>query len=129
MAAGDGVVESAKWNAGYGRQTIVRHANGYKTSYNHQHRFAKGIRKGARVRQGQIIGQVGSTGYSTGPHLHYEVIVNGRKVNPMKIRLPKGRVLSGSELVAFKKERERIDALVAKGRGEEPVVATVAALN
>ena len=117
IAAGNGVVEQAKWNSGYGRQTIIRHANGYKTSYSHQHRFSKGIRPGVRVRQGQIIGQVGSTGYSTGPHLHYEVIVNGRKVNPMKIRLPKGRVLSGSALVAFKKERDRIDALVNKGRG------------
>ena len=126
VAAGDGVVEQAKWNAGYGRQTIIRHANGYKTSYSHQHRFSKGIRPGVRVRQGQIIGQIGSTGYSTGPHLHYEVIVNGRKVNPMKIRLPKGRVLKGSELVAFKKERDRVDALSAKGRGEEQ---TVAALN
>ena len=128
VAAGDGVVEQAKWNSGYGRQTIVRHANGYKTSYSHQHRFSKGIRPGARVRQGHIIGQVGSTGYSTGPHLHYEVIVNGHKVNPMKIRLPKGPVLSGSALVAFQKERDRIDALVNKGRGggEE---TTVAALN
>ncbi len=125
IAAGDGVVQSAKWASGYGRQTIIRHANGYKTSYNHQHRFAKGIRAGARVRQGQIIGQVGSTGYSTGPHLHYEVIVNGRKVNPMKIRLPKGRVLSGSTLVAFKTERDRIDALVAKGRGEEQTIASL----
>jgi len=126
LAAGNGVVQSAKWNSGYGRQTIIRHANGYKTSYNHQHRFAKGIRPGARVRQGQIIGQVGSTGYSTGPHLHYEVIVNGRKVNPMKIRLPKGRVLSGAVLADFSKERDRIDDLVAKGRGEEQ---TLAALN
>ena len=127
VAAGNGVVEQAKWNSGYGRQTIIRHANGYKTSYSHQHRFSKGIRPGVRVRQGQIIGQVGSTGYSTGPHLHYEVIVNGRKVNPMKIRLPKGRVLSGAELVAFKKERDRIDALVNKGRGggEEQKVAAL----
>jgi murein DD-endopeptidase MepM/ murein hydrolase activator NlpD len=125
VAAGDGLVEQAKWSGGYGRQTIIRHANGYKTSYNHQHRFAKGIRSGARVRQGQIIGQVGSTGYSTGPHLHYEVIVNGRKVNPMKIRLPKGRVLSGSDLLAFTKERDRINGLVAKGRGEEQTVASL----
>jgi len=126
IAAGDGVVVHAKWNSGYGRQTLIRHANGYRTSYSHQHRFSKGIRPGARVRQGQIIGQVGSTGYSTGPHLHYEVVVNGRKVNPMKIRLPKGRVLSGAALVAFTKERDRIDTLLAKGRGEEQ---TVAALN
>ncbi|MEP1205708.1 MAG: peptidoglycan DD-metalloendopeptidase family protein [Rhizobiaceae bacterium] len=125
IAAGDGVVQSARWNAGYGRQTIIRHANGYKTSYSHQHRFSKGIRPGARVRQGQIIGLVGSTGYSTGPHLHYEVIVNGRKVNPTKIRLPKGRVLSGEALVAFKQERDRIDALVAKVNGEEQTVASL----
>ncbi len=125
IAAGDGIVEKAGWNAGYGRQTIIRHANGYKTSYNHQHRFAKGVRPGARVRQGQIIGQVGSTGYSTGPHLHYEVIVNGRKVNPMRIRLPKGRVLQGETLVAFRRERDRIDALLEKGRGSEQRVASL----
>ncbi|MGI9363979.1 MAG: peptidoglycan DD-metalloendopeptidase family protein [Rhizobiaceae bacterium] len=125
VAAGNGIVEQAKWSAGYGRQTIIRHANGYKTSYSHQHRFAKGIRPGARVRQGQIIGKVGSTGYSTGPHLHYEVTVNGRKVNPMKIRLPKGRVLSGGDLVAFKKERDRINTLVAKGRGEDQRLAAL----
>ena len=126
LAAGNGVVEQAKWNSGYGRQTIIRHANGYKTSYSHQHRFAKGVKPGARVRQGQIIGQVGSTGYSTGPHLHYEVIVNGRKVNPMKIRLPKGRVLKGETLKAFKRERDRIDALLEKGRENNQ---TLAALN
>lgn len=116
IAAGNGVVEKAGWAGGYGRQVILRHANGYKTSYNHMHRFAKGIRPGARVRLGEIIGQVGSTGYSTGPHLHYEVIVNGRKVNPMGIRLPKGKVLKGRELSAFKRERRRIDALLERSR-------------
>ncbi len=126
LAAGNGVVEKAGWNSGYGKQTIIRHANGYKTSYNHQHRFAKGIKAGARVVQGQIIGQVGSTGYSTGPHLHYEVIVNGTKVNPMKIRLPKGRILKSTQLAAFKRERDRINALLEKGRGN---VDKVAALN
>ena len=125
IAAGNGIVESAKWNAGYGRQTIIRHANGYKTSYNHQHRFAKGIKAGARVLQGQIIGQVGSTGYSTGPHLHYEVIVNGNKVNPMRIRLPKGRVLKGDTLASFKRERNRINALLNKGRGADQTVAFI----
>ncbi|MEL6751384.1 MAG: peptidoglycan DD-metalloendopeptidase family protein [Pseudomonadota bacterium] len=116
VAAGNGVVEQAKWAGGYGRQTILRHANGYKTSYSHQTRFARGIRPGARVRQGQIIGYVGSTGYSTGPHLHYEVLVNGNRVNPMKIRLPRGQVLKGAELAAFKRERDRIDALMERGR-------------
>ncbi|MGI9357340.1 MAG: M23 family metallopeptidase [Rhizobiaceae bacterium] len=127
IAAGNGVVEKAGWFSGYGRQVIIRHANGYKTSYNHMHRFARGIKSGARVAQGQIIGQVGSTGYSTGPHLHYEVIVNKRKVNPMKIRLPQGRVLKGAVLAAFKRERNRIDALLSKGRGVD--TQTVASLN
>ncbi|MEM8751268.1 MAG: M23 family metallopeptidase [Pseudomonadota bacterium] len=125
IAAGNGVVEKAGWAGGYGRQTIIRHANGYKTSYSHQHRIARGVRPGARVTQGQIIGQVGSTGYSTGPHLHYEVLVNGRKVNPMKIRLPQGRSLSGAELAAFRKERDRINALLDKGRGSETTVASL----
>lgn len=119
ISAGNGVVEKAGWSGGYGRQVIIRHANGYKTSYSHMHRFAKGIRPGKRVRLGQIIGQVGSTGYSTGPHLHYEVIVNGRKVNPMGIRLPKGKVLKGRELAAFKRERRRIDALLERSRDTE----------
>ena len=112
IAAGNGVVTQAKWAGGYGRQTILQHANGYKTSYSHQTAFAKGVRPGARVRQGQIIGYVGSTGYSTGPHLHYEVLVNGNRVDPMRIRLPKGKVLKGEELAAFEAERDRINALV-----------------
>ncbi|MEL6785547.1 MAG: M23 family metallopeptidase, partial [Pseudomonadota bacterium] len=123
LAAGDGVVTQAKWNSGYGRQAIIRHANGYETSYSHMHRFAKGIKVGRRVRQGQIIGQVGSTGYSTGPHLHYEMKVNGRKVNPMKIRLPQGRSLKGAQLAAFKRERDRINALLKRGRGEDQVAS------
>ncbi len=125
LAAGNGVVEKAGWNAGYGRQTVIRHPNGYKTSYSHQHRIARGIRPGARVVQGQVIGQVGSTGYSTGPHLHYEVIVNGSKVNPMKIRLPNGKRLKGKELAAFKTERNRINALLKKARGEEGTIASI----
>lgn len=112
FAAGNGVIEDAKWFAGYGRWVKIRHANGYKTGYAHMSRFAKGMRPGVRVRQGQIIGYVGSTGLSTGPHLHYEVIVNGRHVNPMRIRLPRGRVLSGDQLAAFERERNRIDQLL-----------------
>ncbi|MFD0915088.1 M23 family metallopeptidase [Pseudahrensia aquimaris] len=125
LAAGNGVVEKAGWSSGYGKQTIIRHANGYKTSYNHQHRWGKGIKAGARVRQGQIIGQVGSTGYSTGPHLHYEVIVNGNKVNPMKIRLPSGRTLKGAQLAAFERERNRIDSLIEKSREPDTTVASL----
>lgn len=112
FAAGNGVIEDAKWFSGYGRWVKIRHANGYKTGYAHMSRFAKGMRPGVRVRQGQIIGYVGSTGLSTGPHLHYEVIVNGRHVNPMRIRLPRGRILSGDQLAAFERERDRIDQLL-----------------
>jgi len=123
IAAGNGVVEKAGWSGGYGRQTIVRHANGYETSYNHQSATAKGVTPGARVRQGQVIGYVGSTGLSTGPHLHYELIVNGNKVDPMRVRLPVGKVLKGEELEAFKKEKERIDDLLEEEAGNPMKVA------
>ncbi len=108
VAAGNGVVERANWSSGYGRYTVIRHANGYKTAYAHQARFAPGIEPGVRVRQGQVIGYVGSSGLSTGPHLHYEVIVNGNFVNPMTIRVPRGRSLQGRTLAAFNRERDRI---------------------
>lgn len=119
LAAGNAVVEKAGWAGGYGRQTILRHANGYKTSYSHQTAFAKGVKTGARVRQGQVIGYVGSTGLSTGPHLHYEVSVNGNRVNPMKIKLPSGKVFRGDALLAFEAERDRIDALLEQRQLEE----------
>jgi len=119
IASGNGVVTKAGWSGGYGRQTIISHANGYKTSYSHQTAFAKGIRAGARVRQGQVIGYVGSTGYSTGPHLHYEVLVNGNRVDPMRIRLPKGKVLKDEELARFSSEAERIDLLVNRNNEQE----------
>ena len=112
ISAGNGVVQKAGWSGGYGKQTIIRHANGYETSYSHQTAYAKGVRPGARVRQGQVIGFVGSTGYSTGPHLHYEVKVNGNRVDPMRIRLPKGKVLKDAELERFLAEKARIDQLV-----------------
>ena len=118
LASGHGTVVKAGWAGGYGRQVKIRHANGYVTSYSHLRRYAKGIRKGAKVRQGQIIGQVGSSGLSTGPHLHYEVIVNGRKVNPMRIRVPRDTTLTGPRLAAFERERKRIDDLVARARGD-----------
>lgn len=124
IASGNGEVEKAGWAGGYGRQTIIRHANGYKTSYNHQSAFAKGIKAGARVRQGQIIGYIGSSGLSTGPHLHYELMVNGRKVDPMRVRLPTGKVLKGEELAAFQQERERIEALLETGDAGELEVAS-----
>ncbi|BDA86076.1 peptidase M24 [Aureimonas sp. SA4125] len=122
IATGSGVVEAAGWSSGYGRQTILRHANGYETSYSHQSTIAKGITKGARVRQGQVIGFVGSTGLSTGNHTHYEVSVNGQKVDPMRIKLPSGRVLAGADLDLFKRERDRIDNLL-KDRDDPTRVA------
>ncbi len=124
IAAGNGVVQSAGWESGYGKQTVIRHANGYVTSYSHQSKIADFVKKGARVRQGQVIGLVGSTGLSTGPHLHYEVSVNGSKVDPMRIRLPKGQELKGKELAAFNSERERLEELLNEGEdGETPQLA------
>lgn len=120
-AAGDGTVEIAKWNGGYGRHVRIQHANRYETSYSHMSKIAKGIKAGARVRQGQVVGYVGSTGFSTGPHLHYEVLVNKRPVNPMKIKLPRGRVLKGEMLAKFHEERQRITSLIALN--EEATVA------
>jgi len=125
ISSGNGVVEKAGWAGGYGRQTIIRHANGYKTSYSHQHAIADGVSEGARVRQGQVIGYVGSTGLSTGPHLHYELIVNGTKVDPMRVRLPVGRVLKGEELEVFQLERERIDNLLKEEDGPALKLASV----
>ncbi len=124
IASGNGVVESAGWASGYGNQTIIRHANGYESSYNHQSAIAKGIKPGAKVTQGQVIGYVGSTGQSTGAHLHYELIVNGTRVDPMKIRLPGGKSLSGENLARFQEERSRIDALLGGGGGDPAEVAS-----
>ena len=124
MASGNGVIEEAKWKSGYGRWIKIRHANGYETGYGHQSGFAKGIEAGVKVRQGQIIGYVGSTGLSTGPHVHYEVIVNGRNVDPMRIRLPRGRVLKDDALAAFQRERRHIDSLVNKGASSTKVAST-----
>ncbi|WP_287059563.1 M23 family metallopeptidase [Mesorhizobium sp.] len=124
IAAGNGVVEKAGWAGGYGKQIILRHANGYETSYNHQSAFAKGIAPGVRVRQGQTIGFLGQTGLATGPHLHYELIVNGTKVDPMRVRLPVGKVLKGDDLVAFKRERGRIDDLLKQEDNDTLKVAS-----
>lgn len=113
IATGNGVVEKAGWDrGGYGNQTIIRHANGYETSYNHQSAIAKDVVEGAKIHQGQVIGWIGTTGQSTGPHLHYEMIVNGNKVDPLKIRLPDGKSLGGDALAKFGAERKRIDALL-----------------
>jgi murein DD-endopeptidase MepM/ murein hydrolase activator NlpD len=112
-AAGNGVIERIGWEGGYGKLIKIRHANGYTTGYGHMSAFARNMEEGKKVRQGQIIGYVGSTGLSTGAHLHYEIMINGRHVDPMKIRLPRGRVLEGGQLATFEKERDRLDTMLA----------------
>jgi len=116
FASGNGVVESAGWEGGYGKYVKIKHNNGYETAYGHMSAFAKGLEVGKRVRQGQVIGFVGSTGTSTGSHVHYEILVNGRFVDPMRIKLPRGRSLEGGILTSFEKERDRLDGMMS-GRG------------
>jgi murein DD-endopeptidase MepM/ murein hydrolase activator NlpD len=112
FASGNGVVEVAGWEGGYGKYVKLKHNNGYETAYGHMSAFAKGLEVGKRVRQGQVIGFVGSTGQSTGAHVHYEILVNGRFVDPMRIKLPRGRSLEGQMMASFEKERDRLDAMM-----------------
>ncbi len=109
FASGNGVIEKAAWEGGYGKYIRIKHNNGYETAYGHMSAFAKGMEPGKRVRQGQVIGFVGSTGMSTGAHVHYEILVNGRFVDPMRVKLPRGRSLEGPMMAGFEKERDRID--------------------
>ena len=109
MASGSGTVTRARWCGGGGNCVKIRHNSSYETIYAHMKSFAKGIKEGKKVKQGQIIGYVGSTGLSTGPHLHYEVIVNGKKVNSQKLKLPSGKILKGKERNEFEIERIKID--------------------
>src|SRR5690606_1967230 len=102
------------WESGYGKFILIKHNNGYETAYGHMSAFARGMEVGKRVRQGQVIGFVGSTGLSTGAHVHYEIRVNGRFVDPMRIKLPRGRELTGPVMTAFEQERERLDAIMAR---------------
>jgi murein DD-endopeptidase MepM/ murein hydrolase activator NlpD len=109
FASGNGTVEVAGWEGGYGKFVKIKHNNGYETAYGHMSAFAKGLEPGKRVRQGQVIGFVGSTGASTGAHVHYEILVNGRFVDPMRVKLPRGRSLEGPMMAGFEKERDRLD--------------------
>ena len=111
MASGDGKVTKAGWCGGGGNCVKIKHNNTYQTVYAHMSKFGRGIKKGSRVKQGQIIGYVGSTGLSTGPHLHYEVIENGRKINSQKLKLPSGKILKGKERKKFEVEKIKIDVL------------------
>ena len=111
MASGDGIVKKVGWCGGGGNCVKIKHNSTYQTVYAHMSKFGRGIKSGVRVKQGQIIGYVGSTGKSTGPHLHYEVIVNGKKVNSQKLKLPSGKILKGNERKLFETEKIKLDVL------------------
>tara|TARA_Y100000766_G_C18899522_1_gene602611 strand:+ start:207 stop:1553 length:1347 start_codon:yes stop_codon:yes gene_type:complete len=116
MASGSGTVTRARWCGGGGNCVKIKHNSTYETIYAHMKAFAKGIKEGKKVKQGQIIGYVGSTGLSTGPHLHYEVIVNGKKVNSQRLKLPSGKTLKGDERKEFELDRIKIDLKIAELR-------------
>jgi murein DD-endopeptidase MepM/ murein hydrolase activator NlpD len=111
MASGSGTVERASWFGAYGKYVRIRHNSTYKTAYAHLSKFGRNIKAGKKVRQGQIIGYVGSTGRSTGPHLHYEVLVNNKRINSQRLKLPSGKKLSQNEIENFNLEKQRIDQL------------------
>ena len=111
MASGSGTVEMASWNGAYGKYVRIRHNSTYKTAYAHLSRFGKNIRRGAKVQQGQIIGYVGSTGRSTGPHLHYEVLIKNKRVNSQNLKLPSGKNLTGNDFKVFEETMKSIDEL------------------
>jgi murein DD-endopeptidase MepM/ murein hydrolase activator NlpD len=111
MASGNGIVKKAGWCGGGGNCVKIKHNSTYETVYAHMSKFARGIKKGVRVKQGQTIGYVGSTGKSTGPHLHYEVIVNGKRVNSQKLKLPSGKVLKGKDRELFETNKIKLNVL------------------
>ena len=111
MASGNGIIKKAGWCGGGGNCVVIKHNSTYQTVYAHMSKFATNIRKGIRVKQGQIIGYVGSTGKSTGPHLHYEVIVNGKRINSQTLKLPSGKILKGDERKLFETKRIKLDVL------------------
>jgi murein DD-endopeptidase MepM/ murein hydrolase activator NlpD len=111
MASGNGKITRARWCGGGGNCVKIKHNSTYSTLYAHMSKFGRGIKEGVRVKQGQIIGYVGSTGISTGPHLHYEVIINGKKVNSQKLKLPSGKILKGKARELFEIEKIKIDVL------------------
>ena len=116
MASGSGTVTRSRWCGGGGNCVKIKHNSTYETIYAHMKAFAKGIKEGRKVKQGQIIGYVGSTGLSTGPHLHYEVLVNGKKVNSQRLKLPSGKTLLGEERKQFELDRIKIDLKLASLR-------------
>ena len=134
FASGNGTIDFVGWEGGYGKYIRIKHPNGYETAYGHMSAYAKGIEVGKRVRQGQVIGYVGSTGLSTGAHVHYEIKVNGRFVDPLRVRLPRGRSLEGSLLAGVRAgarpprsadEQPRRRARVAQGQSDNPITRSI----
>jgi murein DD-endopeptidase MepM/ murein hydrolase activator NlpD len=113
-AAGDGVIEYYKWASGYGNKIEISHVNGYETAYGHLSRFVDGLKVGSKVRQGQVIGYVGSTGQSTGPHLHFEIEINGNLVDPLSVKLPKDNVLPQQYEPEFAQTMAQINDLMRR---------------
>jgi len=126
VAPADGVVIEARRWGGYGNWLRIRHANGLESGYGHLSRYGSGIRAGQRVSQGQVVAYVGSTGASTGPHLHYEIWRNGQRINPAGIRTQTGTELTGADLAAFRAEKARIDRIIASGGQKRPAVLQAA---
>lgn len=122
-AAGDGVVQRASRNGGYGNYVRIKHNGQYSSAYAHLKSFGKGIRAGKKVRQGDIIGYVGTTGRSTGPHLHYEILAHGKQVNPSNVKFKAGKELKGKELASFQKRMEIVHAKLDEARPEETKLA------
>ena len=124
------MVEARRWG-GYGNWLRIRHANGLETGYGHLSRYGSGIRAGQRVSQGQIVAYVGTTGASTGPHLHYEIWRGGQRINPAGIRTSEGTILAGADLTAFRAAKSRIDRIIAQGGESKPATmqAQVAGLR
>ncbi len=127
VAPADGVVVEARRWGGYGNWLRIRHANGLESCYGHLSRYGSGIRAGQRVTQGQVVAYVGSTGASTGPHLHYEIWRNGQRINPTSIRVDVGTELTGADLAGFRAEKARIDRIIAAGGQRRPVVMQASA--
>jgi murein DD-endopeptidase MepM/ murein hydrolase activator NlpD len=124
-AGGDGIITYYRWQSGYGNKIEIQHVNGYETAYGHLSRFVEGLGVGSQVRQGQVIGYVGSTGQSTGPHLHYEILINGNYVDALSVKLPKDNVLAPQNRAAFEQTMTQINELMAR----EPAPVAVAATN
>ena len=127
VAPADGVVVEARRWGGYGNWLRIRHNNGLESGYGHLSRYGSGIRAGQRVSQGQIVAYVGSTGASTGPHLHYELWRGGRRINPAGVRTQEGTELSGADLAAFRAEKARIDRIIASGGQKRPAMQQASA--